>query len=67
MNASRPVADQLRALIKAELDRGVSLREVARRADVSPSRLSAFMKGTGLNIETAEALAKAIGKPLRFG
>ena len=61
------LAEQLRSLIQAELDKGTSLREIARRADVAPSAISAFLRGKTLVLETAAALAKAIGKPLRAG
>ena len=67
MTASKTVADQLRALIEAELKTGTSLREIARRADVAPSVLVNLSKGKTVTIETAESLAKALGKPIRLG
>ena len=67
MTASKTVADQLRALIEAELKKGTSLREIARRADLSPSLIVKLSQGSSIKIESAEALAKALGKPIRLG
>ncbi len=67
MTAMKPVADQLRALIQAELNKGTSLREIARRADVAAPVVSRLMQGKTVTMETAESLAKALGKKLRIG
>jgi transcriptional regulator with XRE-family HTH domain len=58
------VAEQLREAIRAELAKGTSLREIARRADVAPSAISKFLSGKSCVVETIEALAKALGKDL---
>ena len=65
MTASKPIADQLRAMIQAELDKGTSLREVARRAEIDATALSRFMAGKSIYVETADALARAFGKAFR--
>ncbi len=67
MPSRKTVADQLRDLIQAELNKGNTLREIARRADVAPSVLVNLAKGKSVMIETAEALGKALGKTLRLG
>lgn len=55
----------LKAAIQAELRRGVSLRELARRAEIPAPCLSRFMAGArDLSLETAERLAGALGLAL---
>jgi hypothetical protein len=57
----KTVADKLRAAIQAELDRGTSLREIARRADVAPGVVQKFMSGKSCTLESAEAMGAAVG------
>lgn len=61
MTTPKPIAEQLREAIAAS---GLSLREVARRADVSPPIVSKFMLGGNINLTSAEAISKALGKGL---
>jgi transcriptional regulator with XRE-family HTH domain len=55
---TKPIADQLREAITAS---GLSLRELATRADSNAMSLSKFMRGGSIRIETAEAIAQALG------
>lgn len=58
MTTPKPIADQLREAIAGS---GMSLREVARRADVAPIVVSRLMNGKTVTIETAEAIGRALG------
>lgn len=58
MTTPKPIADQLREAISAS---GMSLREIAVKADSNAMSLSRFMRGGSLKIETAEAIAQALG------
>lgn len=63
MTTPPPIADQLREAIRAS---GLSLHEVAKRADSNAMSLSRFMRGGSLKIETVESIARALGiKALR--
>ena len=53
-----PIADQLREAITAS---GLSLQEIARRADSNAMTLSRFMRGGSLRLESAQAIAQALG------
>ncbi len=62
--ASMPksLADKLREAIRAEMAKGTSLREIARRADVTHTAIRRFADGNGgITLESAESLAKALG------
>lgn len=61
MSTPQPIADKLRDLIAKS---GRSLRDVSKEADVTYSALHRFMGGGGISLETADALAKAMGKKL---
>ena len=63
MNAPQSVADQLRDAVK---NSGLSAREVARRADVSAMTVSRLLSGKTCTIESAEAIAKAVGARVIF-
>ena len=58
MSTPKPIADQLREAIKAS---GLSLNELAKKADSNAMSMSRFMRGGSLKIETAEAIARALG------
>jgi transcriptional regulator with XRE-family HTH domain len=52
---------QLRQAIEGS---GLSLREIGRKARISPSQLSLFMKGKrSLRLDTADRLAQLLGAP----
>ena len=67
MTAPKPIADQLRALIQAELDKGTSMSEIARRANVSIPVISRFMGGGSLYLESLDAIVTALNKRIRIG
>lgn len=60
MTTPKPIADQLREAIKAS---GMSVKELATKADIAYSAVHGFVNNPNkrLQLETAEALAKAIG------
>jgi hypothetical protein len=60
------ISDRLRCLVRREIDAGSTLRSIAARAGLSPSRVCEFLQGKGCTLETAESLARAIGRPLRI-
>ena len=65
MHVSQPIAQQLRHAIR---NSGMSGNAIAKAADVSQAVLSKFMAEDStktLNIETAQAIAKAIGHDLQ--
>ncbi len=58
MQAPQSIAEQLREAIRAS---GLSMREIALRADSNAMSLSKFMRGGSIKLETAEAIARALG------
>jgi plasmid maintenance system antidote protein VapI len=58
-----PILEELREMVRAD-DR--SDRQIAITAGIHPNTFSAFMAGRrGLSVDTAEELAKALGRKLR--
>jgi predicted transcriptional regulator len=59
MTVPPPIADQLRQAIR---ESGRSMNDIAKAADVAVSSVHKFLHGGNVNLATAEALAKAIGR-----
>ena len=66
MTAPKSVSDQLRSAIQKEQAKGKSLSEIARNSDVAPIVVSRLMNGRTVTLETAEAIAQALGHTLRL-
>lgn len=58
MTTPKPIADQLREAIKAS---GRSFRDLAKAADLPHTSVTRFAQGSGITLDSAEALAKALG------
>lgn len=58
MTTPPSIAEQLRAAIAAS---GMSLRQVAAKADVAPIVVSRLMNGKTVTLETAEAIGRSLG------
>lgn len=59
----KPIADQLRQAIRKANRAGVTRYQIAQLSGVSEAQLSRLMAGTvAPRIDTAEAIARAIGK-----
>jgi transcriptional regulator with XRE-family HTH domain len=58
MTTPPPILDQLRAAVTAS---GLSLRQVAAKADVAPIVVSRLMNGKTVTVETAESIGRGLG------
>ena len=64
---AKPVADQLRAAIKAAEKRGVTRYRIAKDGGIPHATLNRFYNGErGLGLDVAEKLARALGGKLTF-
>lgn len=64
MNAYR-VSDRFaNDLIKEAIEQGMTNKELARRAGISPSTLSGFLNGGNITVKTMAKLAAALGKEI---
>ena len=66
MPRSKSIADQLRKIIAKAERGGMSRREIARRAGLSPAMITLILNNPDrhIRLDTAEKLAKALGKRL---
>lgn len=61
----KSLADKLREAIRAS---GMTYQEIAEKADVGKQTIAQFMSNPAkdLNMKTAEAIARAVGKPIEL-
>ena len=63
----KPLADQLRAAIAAAEKQGVTRYQISKDSGVAASALSRLVSGErSVSIESAEAIAQAIGYQVRL-
>jgi pantoate kinase len=67
MTTPPPIAEQLRAALAKKLATGATMQSVAKEADIAYSMVFNFHKNPAkkLQLETAEALARALGLQLK--
>jgi ribosome-binding protein aMBF1 (putative translation factor) len=63
MTAPKPIADKLRESAKAS---GMSINALAQKADVAVASVHKFMHGGTISMQSAEAIARALGKKIEL-